>query len=115
MIAEAKNAADSAPVEVAKVGSMSPSTSSKGKECPEKDFEVSLNPGGISINKYIGNSKKVQIPASIQGKQVNFINKFAFKENLKIQEVVLPDTIFVIGSGAFLGCTNLSEFIYRNY
>jgi len=72
MIAEAKTSAASAPIEVAKVGSKSPGASSKGKECPEKDFEVSLNPGGITINKYIGNSKKVRIPASIQGKPVNY-------------------------------------------
>ena len=109
MIAEAKTSAASAPIEVAKIGSKSPSGSSKGKECPEKDFEVSLNDSGITINKYIGNSEKVRIPASIQGKMVNVINRQAFRDNHKIQEVVLPDTMFVIVAGAFVGCTNLSE------
>jgi hypothetical protein len=94
---------------VAKIGSKSTNASSKGKECPEQDFEVSPNPGGISINKYIGNSKKVQIPASIQGNPVTFIFKHAFIGNPKIEEVVLPDTMREIGPAAFTVCSNLSE------
>ena len=109
MIVEAKTSANAAPVEVAKIGSNSPGASSKGKECSEKDFEVSLNPGGITINKYIGNSKKVRIPASIQGKPVNYIKKEAFRDNKKIEELVLPDTMWAVEVAAFIGCRNLSE------
>ena len=107
MIAEAKNAADSAPVEVAKTGFNSPSASSKGKECPEKDFEVLLHDTWCQINKYIGDSKKVRIPASIQGKPVTYIEGFA--DNHTIEEVVLPDTMMVVGKYAFTRCKNLSE------
>jgi hypothetical protein len=112
MIAEAKTSAASAPVEVAKIGFNSPRASSKGKECPEKDFEVSLHDEGdgwCSIDKYIGNSKRVQVPASIQGKPVIFIRKGAFKENDKIEEVVLPDTMRCIDVTAFFRCDNLSK------
>jgi hypothetical protein len=111
-IAEAKTSAASAPVEVAKIGSKSPSGSSKGKECPEKDFEVSFHDEGdgwCSIGKYIGNSKRVIVPASIQGKPVAVIGYQAFKDNHKIEEVVLPDTMLFIKMRAFLGCKNLSE------
>jgi len=109
MIAEAKTSAASAPVEVAKIGSKSSGGSSKGKECPEKDFEVSLEDGGCSIGKYIGNSKRVQVPASIQGKPVTVIGYHAFKDNHKIEEVVLPDTMLFIKMRAFVDCKNLSE------
>ena len=109
MIAEAKNAADSAPVEVAKVGSKSPSGSSKGKECPEKDFEVSISGDGCAITKYVGNSKLVIVPASIEGKPVVGIEFRAFRDNSKIEEVILPDTIQFINNGAFHNCFKLSR------
>jgi hypothetical protein len=111
-IAEAKTSAASAPVEVAKIGSKSPSGSSKGKECPEKDFEVSFHDEGdgwCSIGKYIGNSKRVIVPASIQGKPVGGIGVRAFAVNHKIEEVVLPDTIKFINIGAFGVCSKLSK------
>lgn len=109
MIAEAKTSAASAPIEVAKIGSKSLSGSSKGKECPEKDFEVKLHDTWCQINKYIGDSKKVRIPASIQGKPVTYIADSAFQDNHTIEEVVLPDTMRVVGVRAFIGCRNLSE------
>jgi hypothetical protein len=112
MIAEAKTSAASAPVEVAKIGSKSSSGSSKGKECPEKDFEVSFHDEGdgwCSIGKYIGNSKRVIVPASIQGKPVGGIGVRAFSGNHKIEEVVLPDTIKFINMGAFAVCSKLSK------
>ena len=111
MIAEAKTSANAAPVEVAKIGSKSTSASSKGKECPEKDFEVLLHDTWCQINKYIGDSKKVQIPASIQGKPVTYIKKEAFRDNKKIEELVLPDTMWVVDVAAFVGCSNLSEIL----
>ncbi len=109
MIAEAKTSANAAPVEVAKIGFKSLSGSSKGKECPEKDFEVSISGEGCAITKYVGNSKRVIVPASIQGKQVNFINHRAFESNKTIKEVVLPDAICLIGPAAFIKCDNLSK------
>ena len=109
MIAEAKTSAASAPIEVAKIGSKSPSGSSKGKECPEKDFEVSLCGGGCAITKYVGNSKRVIVPASIEGKPVVGIEFRSFMGNSKIEEVILPDTIKFINQGAFVVCSKLSK------
>jgi hypothetical protein len=109
MIAEAKTSAASAPVEVAKIGSKSSSGSSKGKECPEMDFEVSISGDGCWITKYVGNSKRVIVPSSIQAKPVKLIRKNAFSNNHKIEEVVLPDTMKTVDIGAFFNCKNLSE------
>jgi hypothetical protein len=106
MIAEAKNSADSAPTEVAKAGSNS---SSKGKECPERDFEVSISGEGCSIIKYVGNSKRVIVPASIEGRPMVGIERNAFIGNSKIEEVVLPENLKRIGAGAFRGCSKLSK------
>jgi hypothetical protein len=109
MIAEAKTSAASAPVEVAKIGSKSSGGSSKGKECPEMDFEVSISGDGCWITKYVGNSKRVIVPSSIQAKPVKLIRKNAFSNNHKIEEVVLPDTMKTVDIGAFFNCKNLSE------
>jgi hypothetical protein len=109
MIAEAKTSANAAPTEVAKTGFNSPSASSKGKECPEKDFEVSFSGEGCSITKYVGNSKRVIVPASIEGKPVVSISRKAFAGNSKIQELVLPDNLKAIDAGAFRGCSKLSK------
>jgi hypothetical protein len=109
MTAEAKTSATSAPVEVAKIGSKSSSGSSNGNECPEKDFKVSIHDGWCSIDKYIGNSKRVIVPASIQEKPVLIIEVQAFRNNNKIEEMVLPDTIKVVKKGAFHSCRNLSK------
>jgi hypothetical protein len=114
MIAEAKNSADPAPIEVAKVGSNLPSTSSKGKECPEKDFEVSICDGGCAITKYVGNSKRVIIPASIEGKPVVSIEPKAFMGNSKIEEVVLPENLKFINAFAFTACSKLSKINIPN-
>jgi hypothetical protein len=109
MIAEAKTSAASAPVEVAKTGFNSSRASSKGKECPEKDFEVSFSGEGRVITKYVGNSKRVIVPASIEGKPVVGIEFRSFMGNSKIEEVVLPDTIKFINQGAFVVCSKLSK------
>jgi hypothetical protein len=82
---------------------------SKLKESPENDFAVSFSEEGCVINKYAGDSRLVQVPASIKGKPVVGIEKHAFKGNSNIEEVVLPDTIKFINEYAFFGCSKLSK------
>jgi len=84
-------------------------SSSKLNECPENDFAVSFSEEGCVITKYAGDSRLVQVPASIKGKPVVGIEKHAFKGNSNIEEVVLPDTIKFINDYAFFGCSKLSK------
>jgi len=77
------------------------SSSSKIKENPETDFEVSFNGETAEITKYIGKSENVRVPAMIQGAPVTSIGRDAFW-GCEIKEVVLPDTITEIHSRAFV-------------
>lgn len=68
---------------------------------------VYLDDGSICITEYTGNSKKVSVPAQIDGKPVTQIGTLAFAEyeTSNITAVTLPDTIVRIKSLAFSGCT----------
>ena len=56
--------------------------------------------------KYLGNSKVVEIPNSI-----NFIATKAFENNKNIEKIILPDTIIGIRKFAFKNLPNLKEVI----
>lgn len=67
--------------------------------------------GGISIDKYIGNSSKVVIPNEIDGKPVTEIGVDAFRNNQKLKTVVFPDNLKIIHSHAFQDCTFLETLV----
>ena len=49
------------------------------------------------------------IPDTYDGYPVVYIDNLAFEGNQQIESIVLPETVFSIGSGAFHGCTCLKE------
>ncbi len=112
LIEEAKNAADSAPVETVKKPKISDnsdtsSSSSKVKESSEKDFEYKFQGESVEITKYVGKSNRVSVPAMIQGLPVTSVGGYTFDKEVK--EVLLPDNIKNISYNAFFGCTKLKE------
>lgn len=62
-------------------------------------------------------SKTITIPSSVTIKnkkyQVVSIAASAFKNNKKIQKVIIPGTIKRIGSNAFFGCKNLKNIVIK--
>lgn len=72
----------------------------------------------VSINAYIGNSISgtLNIPSHINGKMVTEIGDSAFANNMygnsMITEVVIPNTVEIIGKSAFENCTNLESIIF---
>ena len=64
---------------------------------------------GIVIVKYIGKGKKVVVPNKINDIEVKELGDFAFWCCETVQEVVLPDSIKIIGSDCFNHCTNLRK------
>lgn len=58
---------------------------------------------------YKGKDKVVTVPQSFRGKPVTEIARDAFKENIFINKVVLPEGLREIGIFAFFGCYNLKE------
>ena len=78
----------------------------------KKYFKFSqIRNGGISINKYIGNSSKVVIPNEIDGKPVTEIGTDAFRNNQKLKTVVFPDSLKSINSHAFQDCASLESLV----
>ena len=77
-------------------------------ESPLDDFEFAENDTGITVVKYLGDDKDVVIPAQVNGKPVTVIGECSF-EKMNIFSVTLPDTVTVIGEGAFGQCKELKN------
>ena len=71
------------------------------------DFEVKIYDKFAVIKKYIGENSEVIIPEKINEIPVTEIGEEAFKENKKIEKVVIPSSVTVIRKSAFNGCTSL--------
>ena len=75
----------------------------------ENESDYVLNQNG-EVTSYLGTDWKVlNIPAEIGDQTVTGIADGAFENQRDIQQVILPETVTVIGSNAFYGCTNLKE------
>ncbi len=89
-----------------------------------KTFDLSDDgQGGIIIKKYWGKDTEVVIPDTIGDRRVTGIGKYAFRpptdrhgEPLDsiIRAVYIPDSVTVIGEGAFLCCKYLEEIKIPN-
>lgn len=60
------------------------------------------SPDDGMITGYVGDSKNIAIPHTINGHEVRMINDGAF-ENMDLESVILPNFIINIGSDAFSG------------
>lgn len=76
---------------------------------------------GISTLTITGINKKAYentidlvIPTRIQGKVVKAIGQNAFKDNVVIEKLTIPNTLETIGTSAFYGCYNLKEVVVGN-
>ena len=76
---------------------------------PESDFEYTTKDGKIMIVAYVGSEKVVSVPSEIGGCPVTHIYDTAFENNLKVEKVILPQSLESIGWFAFRGCIALSE------
>ena len=75
----------------------------------EFKFELIPDTNSARLVKYNGSSTNPVVPASFAGNIVTEIGREAFYNNKTIVSVTLPNSIAVIGQGAFKGCTNLSQ------
>lgn len=73
-----------------------------------EDFEYTYDTvrGGVIITKYSGDAKMICIPAEIEGDPVKQVTLYG---NIVIEQVVLPDSVTVIGYSAFANCDSLTE------
>ena len=74
------------------------------------NFEYSINQSGnLVIEGYLGGGSVLDIPASINGKAVEEIGRWAFLMEESIEEVIIPDGVKVIGEGAFSACDGIKR------
>ncbi len=96
-----------------------------------KNYKYVYVDSGVRILEYIGKSKKVTVPAEIDGKKVvkigldNYDPPYrkklglsgdengGFSRNFKIEEVTIPKSI-ELSMGAFKYCTNLKKVVIKS-
>jgi hypothetical protein len=79
----------------------------KGVTAEDFDYDLTRNGKGIVIKGYKGLASVVTIPAVIEGFPVHEIADGAFKGNVELVSVTIPDSVTYIEDSAFEGCTNL--------
>ena len=79
----------------------------------EEDFTYeTLSDGTIAITDYTGSETTLEIPSTIDGKKVSTIGAYAFYNNLRLEQLILPDSIQVIESNAFAYCFYLNSITW---
>ncbi len=73
--------------------------------------EVKATDTLYAVVDYTGSDNTVVVPASYNGKVVNFVGDYAFAST-GVVAVTLPDTIRGVGVGAFMDCPNLDKVIF---
>ncbi|MBQ8791281.1 MAG: leucine-rich repeat protein [Ruminiclostridium sp.] len=63
--------------------------------------------GTVNIACYSGNATALEIPSTLNGKEVTGIEELAFSGCTSLKSVVIPDSITIIYDNAFLNCTAL--------
>ena len=76
------------------------------------DFVFIYKNDHYALTWYKGKEKTVTVPSSFHGKPVTEISRDAFKENIFLNTVILPEGLREIGIFAFFGCNNLKEVIF---
>ena len=69
----------------------------------EDDFLVT---GGV-LAAYRGNTADVTVPEGVR-----VIAGEVFRDHTEIEKVSLPDSLLVVGEGAFEGCGSLSQIVF---
>ncbi|MGN0465102.1 MAG: leucine-rich repeat domain-containing protein [Lachnospiraceae bacterium] len=76
------------------------------------DWEYTVSSGEATLTKYIGNSRIINIPSSVNGYPVTGIgNKIFYDTN--ITSLTIPASIEYIGSAAFANCKYLTNVNYN--
>lgn len=76
-----------------------------GEKEPAKEYEWQEISGGIEITKYLGDSTKVVVPATLDGKLVVSVST-AFSGNVSLEELELPE---MVTKADLTNCTGLKR------
>lgn len=96
-------------------------SSETSQKKPEELFQVAETDGGVTIIEYmgIGDNEKLEIPEEIEGKKVVAIGGIGEDEDASVfwaknalKEVIIPDSIKIIGDQSFAYCENLEKVTF---
>ena len=79
-------------------------------EKASEEYVFKRKHGKIHIKKYIGSGGAVEIPQFIGGMPVTKIDSFY---NSAVTEIIIPDGVRIIGTGAFLNCSELKKVTFQ--
>lgn len=82
---------------------------SENQPAPATDFTYEILEDGVRITGYIGGESVVIIPETVEDKPVTVIAERAFKGMGNLKAISVPDSVEVIGIGAFEGCKSLTS------
>ena len=72
-------------------------------------FEFDLNKTGYTLKSFSKNLTTAEIPASFNGKPVNYIGNTAFYGCSSLISITIPDSVTNIGYSAFYNCSSLTS------
>lgn len=73
-------------------------------------YNYSLNENNeATITSYVGNATILNIPSKIDGYPIVALDRYSFQNNNYLRDVKIPDSVTVIGCGAFRDCKNLRK------
>ena len=73
------------------------------------DYEYTISNGTATITKYNGTESNVNIPVKFDDYIVSGIGSGAFRDNISIVSIDIPNSVTTIGQLAFASCTSLEK------
>ena len=72
-----------------------------------KSWRYMENETGWTLTEYTGEETAIKIPSNINGKPVTGLGAEIFMNNMKLEQVTIPDSVTEIGNNAFNSCISL--------
>lgn len=92
----------------------SPNSDGSSLSTPVEEYIVQHSNNGAVIERYLGGGGKVIVPSVLEGRPVAEIWSSAFYKRADITEVTIPDSVIIIGEGAFRDCAALKKISLGN-
>ncbi|HRU97269.1 MAG TPA: leucine-rich repeat domain-containing protein [Ruminococcus sp.] len=73
------------------------------------DFSYEIIDGGAVVTGYTGELTDVTVPDTLGGAPVTEIGYYAFEAKYDITSVTLPESVKIIGEGAFMDCGSMAS------
>ena len=76
--------------------------------CTIDDVVYELNGSEVTVKAYNGSESSLKIPGTVDGYTVTVIGARAFKDNTALKSIDLPDSITLLDTECFSGCSSLT-------